>query len=169
MKQLPKFALLTLLACACADEPAASSSARRPQDHSGAGARKGLDDPSQFAGTIELRGALARAEQGAVLVMLRLVGQPAPLWAYLVDFADPEAERHGLLTREDGSRALVFALNKDSTLIGAPLPQGQALEIAAVYDPDGDIDSKEGQVRAAAPARRGDLGITLALDPDSQP
>jgi hypothetical protein len=46
---------------------------------------------------------------------------------------------------------------------GAPLPHDTAFEIAALYDPDGDIDSKDGQVRASAPARRGDLAIRMEL------
>ncbi|NUP97417.1 MAG: hypothetical protein HUU28_14750, partial [Planctomycetaceae bacterium] len=86
-----------------------------------------------------------------------------PLWAYMVDLRDPEPERAGLVRRDDGSRALVFTLSRDTTLIGAPLPPDVPFEVAALYDPDGDIDSKDGQVVASAPARRGDLGIRMEL------
>ena len=65
--------------------------------------------------------------------------------------------------RDDGSRALQFTLDRTTTLIGAPLPHDVAFEIAAFYDPDGDIDSKDGQLRASAPARRGDLAIRMEL------
>jgi hypothetical protein len=149
------------LAAACSAEPAppASSAVR-----SAAGRpRPVIDDPSRFGGTIELGGELARAERGSVLVMLRAAGQSAPLWAYFVDLRDPAAERNGLVRRDDGSRALYFTLDRDTTLIGAPLPHDTAFEIAALYDPDGDIDSKDGQVRASAPARRGDLAIRMEL------
>ena len=134
-----------------------------PPEQRAASARPVIDDPSRFGGTIELRGALERAEQGSVLVMLRGAGQSAPLWAYFVDLRDPAAERNGLVRRDDGSRALQFTLDRTTTLIGAPLPHDVAFEIAAVYDPDGDIDSKDGQLRASAPARRGDLAIRMEL------
>lgn len=149
-------ALALALVAACGAEPAAPA----PR---AAAARPAIDDPSRFGGTIELRGALEQAERGSVLVMLRGVGQSAPLWAYFVDLRDPAAERSGLVRRDDGSRALHFTLDRTTTLIGAPLPHDVAFELAAVYDPDGDIDSKDGQLRASAPARRGDLAIRMEL------
>lgn len=150
------FALPLALVAACGAEPA------EPAPRAAA-ARPAIDDPSRFGGTIELRGALEQAEQGSLLVMLRGVGQSAPLWAYFVDLRDPAAERSGLVRRDDGSRALHFTLDRTTTLIGAPLPHDVAFELAAVYDPDGDIDSKDGQLRASAPARRGDLAIRMEL------
>ena len=147
---------LAALATACGAEPP-------PPAPRAAAARPAIDDPSRFGGTIELRGALERAEQGSVLVMLRGVGQSAPLWAYFVDLRDPAAERNGLVRRDEGTRALKLTLDRNTTLIGAPLPHDVAFEIATVYDPDCDIDSKEGQVRASAPARRGDLAIRMEL------
>jgi len=149
-------ALPFALLAACGAEPAAPSpraAVTRPE----------IDDPSRFGGTIELRGALEQAEQGSLLVMLRGVGQSAPLWAYIIDLRDPTAELSGLVRRDDGSRALHFTLDRTTTLIGAPLPHDVAFELAAVYDPDGDIDSKDGQLRASAPARRGDLAIRVEL------
>jgi hypothetical protein len=159
MRTAPLFLLVLAAACSKAAEPVEQRPVRRASD----APRPAINDSSRFAGTVELSGGLESASEGLLLVMLRAVGKDAPLWAYMVDLRDPEPERAGLVRRDDGSRALVFTLSRDTTLIGAPLPPDVPFEVAALYDPDGDIDSKDGQVVASAPARRGDLGIRMEL------
>ena len=182
MRVLPILLFLPPALCACGDAPRnappAAASSTLPPGHPGvdgalpAGhpgvAAEGvaeLDDPSRFAGRAVLRGALAEASSGTLMVMLRPRGERFPIWAYVVDLADPDAAKQGLAPAENGARVLTFLLSKDTTLMRQAIPDRIELEVAVSYDPDGDVDTKGDQVVGVANAVRGDEALVVELDP----
>jgi hypothetical protein len=176
--------LLVLFLAACGDAPkpapthqpvdphaglpnAPSSVGQLPADHPPIGDAGMRPDPTQFAGRVVLKGSLAQATTGALFITLHPAGSRMPIWSYKVDLDDPAADRKGLAPAKDGTRELTFALNQKTTMFPGNLPQAGELELAILYDPDKSVDSKEGQVRVAVPAKPGDVGLLLELDPDA--
>ncbi len=184
-----RFCAAALLLASCGDAPRDASTVARaplqgggaaqlPPNHPGSGAAlpaahpglegsadAGLTDPSVFAGRAVLKGALAEATSGMLMVMLRAKGQRFPIWAYRVDIAAPEAERLGLAPAANGERVLTFALNKDMAMMPQAIPANVELEVAVSYDPDGDVDTKEGIVVGAVAAKAGDTALSIDIVP----
>jgi hypothetical protein len=169
--------LAALAACGDAPRPAPSGAPPSADPHTAPGAGQlpanhpPLDpaapkpDATQFAGRVVLKGALAEATTGALFVTLHPAGSRMPIWSYKVDLDDPDAAKKGLAPAAGGTRELTFALNQRTTMFPGNLPSAVELELAVLYDPDKSVDSKEGQVRAAVPAKPNDLGLYLELDP----
>ncbi len=128
-----------------------------------------LNDPSQFAGRALLKGELATATQGRIIVSLRQKGMRMPLWAYVLDLADPELEKKGLQPAVGGTRELIFALNKDTTILPSPLPKGVELEVEVAYDADGSVDTRDDAVAGVVDAKPGDLGLEIVLEKRVEP
>jgi hypothetical protein len=128
-----------------------------------------LNDPSQFAGRALLKGELATATQGRIIVSLRQKGMRMPLWAYVLDLADPELEKKGLQPAVGGTRELIFALNKDTTILPSPLPKGVELEVEVAYDADGSVDTRDDSVSGVVDAKPGDLGLEIVLEKPVEP
>lgn len=141
--------------------------AGHPQLSGAAAQRPELTDPSQFAGTALLKGELASATTGRLMVTLRQKGQSGPkmpLWAYVVDLDDPDAHKKGLGALGGDAREFVFVLNKDTTILPSLLPPNVELEVELRYDLDGSVDTREDAVFAVADAVRGDTTLTLLLE-----
>lgn len=169
--------------CGDAPRPAASTPSPAPRPSAGAGGelpaghppiadphaqRPTVDDPSVFAGRAVLEGDIASAQQGRIMITLRQTGQRMPLWAYVVDVADPNASKLGLQPAADGKRELLFALNKDTTIIPSPLPKGVELEVEVRYDIDGNVDTRDDFFAATTPAKPGDTDLVLVLSKAAQ-
>lgn len=145
--------------------------AGHPQLSDAPAQRPALTDPSQFAGTALLKGELARATSGRLMVSLRQKGQSGPkmpLWAYVVDVGDPDAQKKGLGAAGGDTREFVFVLNKDTTILPSPLPANVELEVELRYDLDGSVDTREDAVFAVTDAVRGDSGLVLVLEKPQQ-
>lgn len=108
-----------------------------------------------FGGIIELGGELADSTQGGVFVIVRAPGQANTLMVRKLEVTSS-------VVREDGSRVLAFELTGEDHGGGA-LPAN--VELEAYFDPDGIVESKEGQVRRTITAARGDLELRITLDP----
>jgi hypothetical protein len=172
--------LLSILAFpGCGDAPRSatpeSAGAPAPSD-----AREGLpaghpavdsaSKPSsgaQVAGRAILKGALAETASGCIFVTLRITGQRIPTWSYRVEMLDPAESKQGLGVAKDGVRELLFVLNEQTTLMQGAIDPLAQYEVQIMYDPDGSVDSKEGQVAAIAPAKLGAEDLYLELDPAS--
>lgn len=142
-----------------------------PQVPGAATQRAELTDPSQFAGVALLKGELASATQGRLMVTLRQKGQSGPkmpLWAYVVDLDDPEAEKKGLMPAKDGAREFVFVLNKDTTILPSPLPKSVELEVELRFDLDGSVDTRDDAYFAVTDAVRGATQLELVLEKPAQ-
>jgi hypothetical protein len=126
-----------------------------------------LTDPSQFAGRALLKGELATATQGRIIVTLRQKGMRMPLWAYVLELSDPELEKKGLQPAVGDTRELIFALNKDTTILPSPLPKGVELEVEVAYDADGSVDTRDDAVTGVVDAKPGDLGLQIVLEKSS--
>ncbi len=173
--------LLAALA-ACSDAPsavqtpAAHAPASDPHDpHAGLPAGhppldpvQGAEDVGQVAGRAVLRGELANATAGCLFVTLRQAGQRMPTWTYRVDLDDPDVARKGLAAAADGARELTFVLNQKTSLMKVPVDTTVPLEVQVMFDPDGNVDSREGQVSAVAPAKLGDEDVLLELAPEAK-
>lgn len=145
--------------------------AGHPQLSGAAAQRPELNDPSQFAGTALLKGELASATSGRLMVSLRQKGQSGPkmpLWAYVVDLDDPDAQKKGLSAPGGDTREFVFVLNKDTTILPSPLPKNVELEVELRYDADGSVDTRDDAVFAVVDAARGDTGLSLVLEKPAQ-
>src|SRR5687768_7543910 len=122
---------------------------------------------AQVAGRAILKGALAETTSGCVFVTLRIADQRMPTWTYRVDMLDPAESKQGLGAAKDGVRELIFVLNEQTTLMQGAIDPLARYEVQIMYDPDGSVDSKEGQVVAIAPAKLGADDLYLELDPAS--
>jgi hypothetical protein len=174
--------LLAALA-ACSDAPGAAHApaahapaASNPHDpHAGLPAGHpplapvhGAEDVGQVAGRAVLRGELASATGGCLFVTLRQAGQRMPTWTYRVDLDDPDAAKKGLAEAKDGARELTFVLNQRTSLMKVPVDTTVPLEVQVMFDPDGNVDSREGQVSSIAPAKLGDEDVRLELAPEAK-
>ncbi len=142
-----------------------------PQVAGASSQRAELTDPSQFAGVAVLKGELANATQGRLMVTLRQKGQSGPkmpLWAYVVDLDDPEVEKKGLMPARDGQREFMFVLNKDTTILPSPLPKNVALEVELRFDLDGSVDTRDDAYFAVVDTVRGDTQLELVLEKPTQ-
>ena len=98
-------------------------------------------------------------QDGYIFVSLRLPGQSMPFMSYKIALADypPVA---------GSERSVPFELSDRTNQMpgGAPpeLADSQ-LEIAARFDPDGIVDTKEGAVTVATPVGWGASGLELVF------
>lgn len=122
-----------------------------------------LTDPSQFGGRAVLEGELAHATTGRMMVTLRQKGKRMGLWMYVVDVADPEAEKKGLQPAVGDTRELIFVLNKDTTMFPTPLPKYEEFEVEVRYDADGNVDTKDDFVSGFTAAKAGDTDLYILL------
>jgi hypothetical protein len=112
-----------------------------------------------WTGTIVLEGELAELQDGYIFVSLRLQGQSMPFMSYKIALADypPVA---------GSERRVPFELSDRTNQMpgGAPpeLADSQ-LEIAARFDPDGIVDTKEGAVTVATPVGWGGSGLEIVF------
>ena len=152
---------LLLLAASCGGE----ADSGVPEPHSGLPAgHPGIDviEGASFAGRAVLKGRLAEAEEGFLMISLFPAGTRLPILSYRVAMGDP-----ALATDAEGRRVLTFRLDDQSTLIPGRVPAGTPLEIGIRYDADGYVETKDGDVEARVAARPGDEGLELVLDPDA--
>lgn len=169
--------LLSLLAFpGCGDAPrsaapeiassrAAESGGALPAGHPSLDAAHAASSGGQVAGRAILKGELAEATTGCLFVTLRIAGQRMPTWSYRVEMTDPAESKQGLAPAKDGVRELIFVLNEQTTLFQGAIDPLAEYEVQVMYDPDGSVDSKEGQVVAIAPAKIGAEDLYLELDP----
>jgi hypothetical protein len=136
-----------------------------PSGHPSLDAAQPPASSGQVAGRAILKGDLAQASSGCLFVTLRIADQKMPTWTYRVDVVDPSKSGQGLAASKDGVRELIFVLNQQTSLFpGAIDPTGR-YEVQVMYDPDANVDSKEGQVSAIAKAKIGADDVYLELDP----
>lgn len=110
------------------------------------------NDPSiVFSGSAKLVGPLAETATGFVFVSVRQKGAIGPLLSYRIDLADPNLREPVLVKHADGTRELNFILNQRTSLMPSDVPRDEALELQLLYDPDGDIDTKEGRHETVVP------------------
>ena len=164
------FLLSALVFPACGDAPRSappeSASASAPSDpHAGLPAGHPPASSGQVAGRAILKGDLAQASGGCLFVTLRIAGQKMPTWSYRVDVVDPSESGKGLAATKDGVRELIFVLNQQTTLFQGVIDPTAKYEVQVMYDPDANVDSKEGQVAQVAAAAIGADDVYLELDP----
>ena len=124
-------------------------------------------DPSiVFTGSAKLVGPLADAKTGFVFVSVREKGAVGPLLSYRIDLADPNLREPVLVTHADGTRELNFILNQRTSLMPSDVPRDIPLELQLLYDPDGDIDTKESRHETVVPTV---IGSEHALELPGKP
>ena len=162
-------ALLVLVTWGCGDAP-------RPVDDAG-GRRTQLppghpptggDAPTQarpvalgFAGKAILKGELASAEQGALMVSAFPPGSRMPILTTKIALDDARVRR-----TEQGERELGFQLDSASSMIPGEVAEGVEVEIEVRFDRDGYVETKEGDVAARVKARPGARDLVLVLPPN---
>jgi hypothetical protein len=132
-----------------------------PPDHPaiGGGAPAAAGPDAVFEGRAILGGELAHVDEGFLIVSVRAKGSRAPMRSYKTAVDDPRA------TESAGeTRIFRFRLDRDTDMMGGgEVPEGIPLELQVLYDPDGYVDSKEGQESAVVPVERGQGGIEIRL------
>jgi len=147
--------------------PVAGATAARglPPDHPpiGGAAPAAAGPDAVFEGRVILGGELAHVDEGYLMVSVRAKGSKAPMRSYKAAIDDPQA------TQSAGdTRIFRFRLDRDTDMMGGgPIPEGIPLELQVLYDPDGFVDSKEGQESAVVAVERGQSGIEVRLPPGS--
>ena len=167
------FSLLFLGLCACGDAPQHVTIQERPAPvvasphgpeepvvlatpHGGTGEEPG--EPL-YAGTVRLEGALASADTGGIFIIGRQVESKALSLVRKYEIAEA-------LTTEDGSaRVLEFSLDNTHGMGGLGAALHSRLKLVVRYDPDGLVESKEGQVETSIVVNSGTLDIALTLPP----
>ena len=147
---------LALVLSACGDAPrpveAPSSS---PHAH---GTFRG------FAGQALLKGELALAERGALMISVYPKGTRMPALTTKIALDDPRVTRNAR-----GERVVDFQLDESTSMIPGAVPDGLEVELEVRFDLDGYVETKEGDVSAMVPARPGDRGLVLVLPPETAP
>ena len=117
------------------------------------------EGPSSFSGTVRLVGELAERSDGYVFMSVKPAGMNLPSFSRRYSLTESAAA--------DGARLLSFELGPEHAMGG--LVPGASHVVEAWFDPDGNVDSKEGGVRASVPLPQveGDTaaGIEIVLDP----
>jgi hypothetical protein len=172
---LPIVAAVALGLLSCSDAPRdvpASQQPRKsgmPPDHPTLPAdHPPIDQPAtdpsiEFSGRARLVGELAAAKGGFVFFSVRPRGTKGPLLTYRIDLADPKLAEPVLTTGADGVRELHFVLNQRTSMMPGDVPRDVEVELQALYDPDGDIDSKDGRYEAVVPVQIGASDIVLEI------
>jgi hypothetical protein len=164
---LCSLAILGMLG-ACGDEPERIAAGTKPAS---ASSRPATPAPApapanphaaRFAGQVALRGKLASAAEGCVFVSVwkkEDVGR-----AHVI----PNYSKRYLMT--DGAwssagdpRVLRFTIDDRDNLMGTVVPDAAELVLEARYDPDCNVDTKEGIESAQAPIRAGQTDFSIAL------
>jgi hypothetical protein len=139
----------------------ASTAPGLPPEHPpiGGGAPAAAGPDVVFEGRAILGGELAHVDEGFLIVSVRAKGSKAPMRSYKSAVDDPRA------TESAGeTRIFRFRLDRDTDMMGGgEVPEGIPLELQVLYDPDGYVDSKEGQESAVVPVERGQGGIEIRL------
>jgi hypothetical protein len=117
---------------------------------------------TRFAGKITLRGKLASATEGCVFVNVwkkEEVGRAhvIPSYSKRYPMNDTAWANAGEL------RVLRFAVDERDNLMGTVVPEAAELVLEARYDPDCNVDTKDGIESAQAPIRNGQMDFSLAL------
>lgn len=132
-----------------------------PPDHPPIAAPEPADagPDAVFEGRAILGGELAHVDEGFLIVSVRAKGSRAPMRSYKAAIDDPRA------TEAAGDeRIFRFRLDRATDMMGGgPIPEGIPLELQVLYDPDGFVDSKEGQESAVVEVERGQSGIEVRL------
>ncbi|HVS11677.1 MAG TPA: hypothetical protein VMS76_17550 [Planctomycetota bacterium] len=132
-----------------------------PPDHPpiGGGAPAAAGPDAVFEGRVILSGELAHVDEGFLIVSVRAKGSKAPMRSYKTAVDDPRT------TESAGeTRIFHFRLDRDTDMMGGgEVPEGIPLELQVLYDPDGYVESKEGQEIAVVPVERGQGGIEVRL------
>ncbi|HJO25998.1 MAG: hypothetical protein CMK00_06705 [Planctomycetes bacterium] len=122
--------------------------------HGGSGEEPG--EPL-YGGTVRLEGELATAQTGGVFIIGRQVG--SGLLTLVRKYEISEAA----LSADGSARLLSFTLDNTHGMGGASAALDQELTLVVRYDPDGLVESKEGQVEASLVAATGSLDLELTL------
>lgn len=144
--------LLALTSCGDGPEPYEPGAESRP-------AASAASSEVHFHGKAVLKGALAEATEGAVMVSVRPQGVNMPVWTYKIPMDGPEVRSEG------GERAVHFDLSAANSMIPGDVPLDVPLEVQVMYSPNGYVES-EGIVKTAGPAEPGEA-VELVLDPDA--
>ena len=151
---------LALALGGCSDPPVPVDPPPRPPSQP---APPPPDTGPLVSGRVRLRGALVDRFEGVLWISLRQRGGAMPMPLRFRAFALTSGE---ISDPVDGERTLAFDLRDTDTMAAdmpkVPLPP--EIELRAVYDPDGKVETKDGQVVAQAPVTVGDRGIDLVLD-----
>lgn len=146
----------------------------RPQRIEGGGAparapvpvHPAADSPVRFAGKVVLEGDAAVPDSAAVFVSARLKGQRLPALSRRFGMSDPE------WSTVDGERVLRFRLTDEDNMGGFNTPLGAEMEVEALYDLDGFINTAAGSgdagvIKVAVPASPGDQGLEIRVRLDA--
>jgi hypothetical protein len=158
-------AILSLVV-ACGDEPERLAPGAKPAAASSQPAAPMPRDvnphAARFAGQISLRGTLTAAKEGCVFVSVWKkgdVGKPHVIPSYSKKYAMNDA---GWASAGD-LRVLHFTVDERDNLMGTAVPDGTELVLEARYDPDGNVDTKDGVESAQAPIRVGQTDFSIVL------
>lgn len=160
--------LFANLALACG-EPPEKIQKSTPSMPAGHGSQAGVpSDPARFAGQVALRGDLAQAREGSLFVIVRQKGSRMPSLARKYEVGDPV-----WIDRGD-ERVLRFALDEASPedrMGGTGIALAGELELEARFDPDGVLETKEGNRSEVVAVERGeqDVSVVLGGAPPGQP
>jgi hypothetical protein len=165
-RSTPAACLLALLA-ACGEPPQKipKPAASLPPGHPSPEARV-PSNPARFGGTIALRGTLVQAREGSLFVIVRQKGSRMPALARKYEVADP------VWTDRGDERVLRFSLdeaNAEDRMGNTGTTLEGELELEARFDPDGVIETKEGNQSAVVRVERGDQDVTVTLGAPAAP
>ena len=152
--------LLASLALACGEPPQKipKSTTSMPEGHAAHPAVP--TDPARFAGQIALRGELAQAREGSLFVIVRQKGSRMPSLARKYEVADP------LWVDRGTERVLRFSLDEASPedrMGGTGIALAGEIELEARFDPDGVLETKEGNRSEVVAVERGDQEVSVVL------
>lgn len=116
-----------------------------------------LPDPStdhRWDGAVRLQGGLAQMGEGYLFVSIKHEGVSMPSYSVKLDVTDG---------RPDGQDLLVPFEITEANAMGGLVPGAAGIVLEAYFDPDGYVESKEGQVRDRIPVEldQSDVEITL--------
>lgn len=110
-----------------------------------------------YGGTLLLEGSLATAETGGIFIIGRQVESGVLTLVRKYEIAEA-------LPSEDGTvRRLEFSLDNTHGMGGASAALAQEIQLVVRFDPDGLVESKEGQVEESQVVATGTLDLEMTL------
>lgn len=177
------FSLVLLALCACGDAPRHVTEVKptSPQTasphgqaggpgagqepvalatpHGGTGAAPG--EPL-FAGTLRLEGSLASASTGGIFIIGRNAQSGALSLVRKYEIAEAVASADGT------ALVLDFTLDSSHGMGGVGAPPAAEISLVLRYDPDGIVETREGQVETSLVVASGRLDLALTLTPQNE-